>query len=78
MKARVPAGHNNLRSKDKPCFAFFKALATHALLPAARAAGGPNQINEKPPCPQGTEASSQRTGLLEEQALLYFPSNPYS
>jgi len=31
---------------------------------AARRAGGPNLINEKPPCPQGTEIVSQKTGLL--------------
>jgi len=27
----------------------------------ALAGGGPNEINEKPPCPQGTESTSQRT-----------------
>ena len=28
-KASVPAGHKNPLSKDKPCFAFFRALGAH-------------------------------------------------
>ena len=38
---------------------------------AARRAGGPNSRNEKPPCPQGTQAAFQRTSpaLLSLEAL---------
>jgi len=59
-KASVPAGHSNLLSKDKPCFAFLSApVAPTPNTPPA--GGGPNNIKEKAPCPQGTATSSQRT-----------------
>ena len=60
-KTSVPAGHRSLLSKDKPCFTFFKSArrAYPKHFPRRRR---PKQHKEKkPPCPQGTEASFQRT-----------------